>query len=348
MLQNKKLQVFISSTYTDLQEERQAAVEAILRAGHIPAGMELFTAGDKSQLAVIQRWIDESDVYLLILGGRYGSIESESQKSYVQLEYEYASARGKPIFAIVIDDAYLKKRVKRAGARGAEPEQAQTKLRDFRAIVETKMVRFWSDPRDIKLAAMETLLEFSRRDELSGWVPGSQAVETQGMTEELTRLSKENAELRQGLSWLFKEADLINVEASVPVNSSVWVITPNLFRVMQMTDMSRVVKQNAERGVKYTYIYPEVDQNAFYEPALENIFSEHKDQFIKRPVKEDEFSSLAITHYLILNPHSIAGGPPRAFLDLPVEPRGYWIEVDSDGVQGLINRFYNTAHGLKQ
>src|ERR1044072_2916213 len=133
MPQNKKLQVFISSTYMDLQEERQGAVEAILRAGHIPAGMELFAAGDKSQLAVIQRWIDESDVYLLILGGRYGNIESESQKSYVQLEYEYASARGKPIFAVVIDEAYLKKKVKRAGggARAAEPEQAQTKLREL-------------------------------------------------------------------------------------------------------------------------------------------------------------------------------------------------------------------------
>lgn len=35
----KKLQVFVSSTYVDLKEERQAAVEAILNAGHIPAGM---------------------------------------------------------------------------------------------------------------------------------------------------------------------------------------------------------------------------------------------------------------------------------------------------------------------
>ena len=42
----KKLQVFVSSTYNDLIQDRQAAVEAILTAGHIPAGMELFTAGD--------------------------------------------------------------------------------------------------------------------------------------------------------------------------------------------------------------------------------------------------------------------------------------------------------------
>jgi len=65
----KKLQVFISSTYTDMRAERQAAVEAILRAGHIPAGMELFAAGDESQLETICRWIDDSDVFMLILGG---------------------------------------------------------------------------------------------------------------------------------------------------------------------------------------------------------------------------------------------------------------------------------------
>ena len=46
----KKLQVFLSSTYTDLIDERQAAVEAILSIGHIPAGMELFKAGNESQL----------------------------------------------------------------------------------------------------------------------------------------------------------------------------------------------------------------------------------------------------------------------------------------------------------
>ena len=84
---NKKLQVFVSSTYTDLIEERQAAVQAILDAGHIPAGMELFKAGNRSQLETIYKWIDESDIYMLILGGRYGSIESKSGKSYTQLEY---------------------------------------------------------------------------------------------------------------------------------------------------------------------------------------------------------------------------------------------------------------------
>lgn len=64
----KKYQVFISSTYIDLKLERQAAVSAILKSGHIPAGMELFTAGDKNQWETIKSWIDESDIYMLILG----------------------------------------------------------------------------------------------------------------------------------------------------------------------------------------------------------------------------------------------------------------------------------------
>lgn len=51
----KRLQVFVSSTYRDLIFERQAAVEAILTAGHIPAGMELFTSGDESQMEVIKQ-----------------------------------------------------------------------------------------------------------------------------------------------------------------------------------------------------------------------------------------------------------------------------------------------------
>ncbi len=111
-LDKRKLQVFISSTYEDLKDERKAAVESILAAGHIPAGMELFSAGDKSQMRVIEHWIDESDVYLLILGTRYGSIEPESGKSYTHLEYEYASKHNKALFACVIDDKERKIRIK--------------------------------------------------------------------------------------------------------------------------------------------------------------------------------------------------------------------------------------------
>ena len=143
-MKDKKFQIFISSTYTDLKEERQAAVEAILSAGHIPAGMELFSAGDESQMTVIKRWIDESDIYLLILGGRYGSIEPKSGKSYTHLEFEYALEKKKPLFSIVITDKALDNKVLEMGRSALEDEN--TKLwKEFKALTKTNMVEFWND-----------------------------------------------------------------------------------------------------------------------------------------------------------------------------------------------------------
>jgi len=195
----KRLQVFVSSTYSDLIAERQSAVEAILTAGHIPAGMELFTSGDESQMEVIKQWIDESDVYLLILGGRYGSIEKGSGKSYTQLEYEYAVNQAKPLFACVITDNALESRVKAHGMSVIETTDPQ-KLRNFRELVLTKMARFWEDCKDIKIAVSETLSQFARRDDLTGWVRPSQEANMPALADEITRLSKENAKLRAELS----------------------------------------------------------------------------------------------------------------------------------------------------
>ncbi|WWL46005.1 DUF4062 domain-containing protein [Pseudomonas parakoreensis] len=111
----RKLQIFVSSTFSDLISERQAAVSAILKSGHIPAGMELFTAGDQSQMDTIKKWIDESDVYMLILGGRYGSIEPKSGISYTELEYNYAIEQGKPLFAVVITEPSLEEKIRSHG-----------------------------------------------------------------------------------------------------------------------------------------------------------------------------------------------------------------------------------------
>jgi hypothetical protein len=199
MLTKKKLQVFVSSTFTDLREERQAAVEAILTAGHIPAGMELFAAGDQSQMEVINRWIDESDVFLLILGGRYGSLEPISKRSYVELEYERAQEKKKPSFAVVINEEHLERRVRDRGTEVIETESSK-QLKAFRRKVLSKMSKFWNDPRDIKLAILETLSEFSRRDELVGWIPGDQSVDAAALAEEIARLTKENSSLRRAIS----------------------------------------------------------------------------------------------------------------------------------------------------
>jgi hypothetical protein len=45
----KKYQVFVSSTYRDLSEERQEVMQALLELDCIPVGMELFPATDDDQ-----------------------------------------------------------------------------------------------------------------------------------------------------------------------------------------------------------------------------------------------------------------------------------------------------------
>ncbi len=72
---DKRYQVFVSSTYADLKEERRAVIQTVIELNCIPAGMELFPAADEEQLAFIKRVIDDCDYYLLIIGGRYGSVD---------------------------------------------------------------------------------------------------------------------------------------------------------------------------------------------------------------------------------------------------------------------------------
>lgn len=168
---NKKLQVFVSSTYTDLIEERQAAVQAILDAGHIPAGMELFKAG-KSQMHTIQKWIDESDVYMLILGGRYGSIEEESGLSYTELEYRYALSKSIPVFAIILNDSFLFIKAASKGKDAIFEKDNINKYDVFKKCVKENLVKFVNNNDQISKEIISHLNVIAEDSDyhLVGWV----------------------------------------------------------------------------------------------------------------------------------------------------------------------------------
>ncbi len=195
---NKKLLVFVSSTYSDLIDERQAAVQAILKAGHIPAGMELFTSGDKSQLETIYHWIDQSDVYMLILGGRYGSLEPDSKVSYTELEFDYAKTQGKPIFSVVITEAALEQKAKTKGTSAFEKENPK-QLAQFRERVLGSISSFFDDIKDIKLCVHESLGTYSLDPSLTGWISGRDIVDSSSMMKELEELRSENKTLKTRL-----------------------------------------------------------------------------------------------------------------------------------------------------
>ncbi len=194
---NKKLQVFVSSTYTDLIEERQAAVQAILDAGHIPAGMELFKAGNRSQLETIYKWIDESDIYMLILGGRYGSIESKSGKSYTQLEYEYAINNNIPVFSVVLTNKFLHYKASLQDEDKIFEKDNIQKYQTFKSFVMSKIIRQVDNLDKISITIHTTLLEFLNDTSLNlvGWVKDTEQQNMNCLNDEYSKLLLENHNL---------------------------------------------------------------------------------------------------------------------------------------------------------
>ena len=62
-IMEKKYSVFVSSTYTDLQEERKKVIDALLQMNCFPIGMEYFNAEDDTQWNIIKNLINECDYY---------------------------------------------------------------------------------------------------------------------------------------------------------------------------------------------------------------------------------------------------------------------------------------------
>lgn len=127
---DKRYQVFVSSTFTDLIPERQEITQALLELDCIPAGMELFPAANEDQWTLIKKVIDDCDYYLVIIAGKYGSIGPDGI-SYTEMEYRYALLKNKPIIA------FLHKDIGRIAALNVEEKQEnEIKLENFRELAK--------------------------------------------------------------------------------------------------------------------------------------------------------------------------------------------------------------------
>ena len=189
---NVKYQVFVSSTYEDLKQHREQVIKAILEMGHIPVGMEMFSAADQEQWKLIERQIDQSDYYAVIVAHRYGSTTSEGV-SYTEKEYDYAVSAGVPVIGFVVDNATL------WPPDCMENDVAkQEALKQFVEKVKRKHVGFWNSPEDLHGKFSIALMKLINTNPRLGWVPSSQAAGPE-VTKELTRLSAENADLRRKL-----------------------------------------------------------------------------------------------------------------------------------------------------
>jgi hypothetical protein len=161
----KRYQVFISSTFTDLKDERQAVLKSILELDHMPAGMELFPATDDSAWELIEDIIDNSDYYILIVGGRYGSLD-EKGIGYTEKEYDYAISTKKPVIPLLHQnpDNLAREKTETDAA-------AWTRLKAFRAKVEKKHTCvYWQNADELKAKVIVGLTTAIKRHPAIGWV----------------------------------------------------------------------------------------------------------------------------------------------------------------------------------
>jgi Domain of unknown function (DUF4062) len=186
----KKFQVFISSTFRDLVDERQDTIRSVLDLGHIPSGMEIFPATDVQQFEYIKKIIDECDYYVLIIGARYGSVDSEGV-SFTEKEYAYAVENGVPVLAFIHGDVGSLP-VSRSDTEPAVVER----LNKFRATVaEGRLVRFWRTRDELKAQVIVSLAKATSEIPGIGWIRGD-AVASEQLLAQINTLRNENDDLR--------------------------------------------------------------------------------------------------------------------------------------------------------
>lgn len=183
---DKKYQVFVSSTYQDLIDERQKVIEALISKNCFPVGMEYFPAANEEQFAVIKKLIDRCDYYILILGGRYGSIEPKTGKSYTQLEYEYALEKNIPVAAFYRDN------INNLSPDKIEmSDEGQKRLKAFKELVQKKLCKSWSEGYELAFKVNSTLDFMFENYPRTGWVKADE-VSSAEANKELISLRKEN------------------------------------------------------------------------------------------------------------------------------------------------------------
>ena len=166
MNREKKYQVFISSTYEDLKEERLAAIQTILEVGCIPVSMEQFPASNMRQMEYIQMMMDTCDYFILISAGRYGSIDPTDGIGYTEKEYDYAVSHKIPIMTFVFSD------IDSLPADKKEKSDAyRQKLYAFREKIRSdKMVNYYTSKEELQAKIGPSLLQCILDFPAVGWI----------------------------------------------------------------------------------------------------------------------------------------------------------------------------------
>jgi nucleoside 2-deoxyribosyltransferase len=164
-LDERRYQVFVSSTFKDLESERQKVLQAVLEMKAFPAGMEMFPSADNEQWEFIMREIESSDYYVVIVAGMYGSLAPDGH-SYTEKEYDFAISLGKPVMGFLARDLG-----QIIGDRLESDPKKKQKLLAFREkVAHGKLVKYFSNADELKGQVIHALVYSFQLRPLEGWV----------------------------------------------------------------------------------------------------------------------------------------------------------------------------------
>lgn len=188
---DKRYQVFVSSTYADLKDERQHVIQALMEMDCIPAGMELFPAADEEQWEFIKKVIDDCDYYLLIIGGRYGSTTPDGI-SYTEKEFDYAVQNGLKVVALIHgepDDIPF--------GKSEQDPALREKLFQFKdKVMYGRLVKFWKTAKELPGLVALSLTKTIKMYPAIGWVRANHAT-SEELLLEINNVRKKNSELEE-------------------------------------------------------------------------------------------------------------------------------------------------------
>lgn len=190
-----RYQVFISSAFRDLVDERRAVVSALLELNCNPVGSDLYSIPAGEDWSPIRHLIEDCDYCLVVLGSNYRSLDLSALEA-IEREYDFAVANGRPIMAFMRPEDRIE-----PDAEGGYTAHA-ARLQAFRDRLEAGTCRMWTTPYELGGAISRGCAQLIQSSPSQGWVRGGHAKTPDDydrlahLTEQVSVLEKELADRR--------------------------------------------------------------------------------------------------------------------------------------------------------
>jgi len=186
-----------------------------------------------------------------------------------------------------------------------------------------------------RLAPENRLTEELLKREFDSWLPELKA--------KLDEIAKSNdGETQTGYTWLYTSEDLTVLNQRSDCKC-VWWITPDLFKHALSPRSKESIKTHLQGGTHYSFVVPASDETDTAAELLRRLAAK-PDALHINPIPSDDFSKVAVTDYVILDPDSES---LQVFLELPIDTAGYWIKVEYSAATSLVQRFRTLAQKEK-